>query len=493
MAAMFFSTLLWMACGQVYRPVVIPTTTVPPNPANFHAVFSLNSNGSYDPAPAIFSYGMGTAFQIDVSGDTNSGVANMGINPTHAAILSNNSRVFVASAGSVEPGGADVVSSFTPAFASTTAVGLGTVNTFSLPAGSLPVFVNSTQTSTVYVANFGTNSVSSLNTSLNVVSQTVPVGTNPVSLATTSNGTKLYVANQGGNSVSSLNTVDLSQNTVTGFTGITPVWVVARGDSQKVYVLTQGDGNLVTIDTATDAVSSSIPVGAGANYISYDPHLQRLYVTNPATSTLHIFSVTGGLGDTPTLLTSINLSTTAVSGNYPTCLNPCPVSVAALPDGTRAYVASYQLSSCSDPTFSTSCKILPQVTVIDTVSNTEKTTVFPLPATGSTPPSVAEAIDCIPSFPYSPEGVAIPGTSALRLSSRFRMSTAAAADSSRVYVAMCDAGSVAIINTTTNTIAVDPNVPDTLVTNLPAPFGAGSPQPNGQPPQQSPVFLLTGQ
>ena len=28
-----FSLVLWMACGQVYRPVVIPTTTKPPNPA----------------------------------------------------------------------------------------------------------------------------------------------------------------------------------------------------------------------------------------------------------------------------------------------------------------------------------------------------------------------------------------------------------------------------------------------------------------------------
>jgi len=36
---------------------------------------------------------------------------------------------------------------------------------------------------------------------------------------------------------------------VTGFTGVTPVWVVARADGQKVYVLTQGDGQLVTIDT----------------------------------------------------------------------------------------------------------------------------------------------------------------------------------------------------------------------------------------------------
>jgi hypothetical protein len=166
-----------------------------------------------------------------------------------------------------------------------------------------------------------------------------------------------------------------------------------------------------------------------------------------------------------------------------------------LPDGSRVYVASYTLSSCSDPIFSTSCKVVPQVIVIDAPSNTVKTTVFPLPVGqgNTTPPSVSESIDCIPSVPYSPAGVTIPGTSTPGFSTRFRLSTAAAADSSRVYVGVCDAGSVAIINTTTNTIAVGGNVPDTLVTNLPAPFGAGIPPANSEPPAQNPIFLLTGQ
>jgi hypothetical protein len=62
-----------------------------------------------------------------------------------------------------------------------------------------------------------------------------------------------------------------------------------------------------------------------------------------------------------------------------------------------------------------------------------------------------------------------------------------------VYASLCDGGSVAIINTTTATIATDGNnTPDLLVTDLPAPFSAGPPV-NGEPPPQTPVFLLTGQ
>src|ERR1700688_4067736 len=88
-AAVALATLLEISCGQVYRPVVIPISITPPSPANFHAVFSINANVPFN---------QGTASQIDVSGDTAIGTVNVGVNPTHAAVLPNNSRVFVASA-----------------------------------------------------------------------------------------------------------------------------------------------------------------------------------------------------------------------------------------------------------------------------------------------------------------------------------------------------------------------------------------------------------
>jgi len=78
-------------------------------------------------------------------------------------------------------------------------------------------------------------------------------------------------------------------------------------------------------------------------------------------------------------------------------------------------------------------------------------------------------------------------------SARFRMSAAASADGSRVYASMCDGGSVAVVDTTTSTIATGVNTSDNLVTDLLAPFSAGPTQPNGEPLPQSPVFLLAGQ
>src|SRR5690349_5435578 len=97
-AAIALAALLEISCGEVYRPVVIPINTTPPNPANFHAVYGISANVPFNP---------GTALQIDVSGDSTIGVANIGVNPTHATLLPNNSRIFVASAGSLFPGDAD--------------------------------------------------------------------------------------------------------------------------------------------------------------------------------------------------------------------------------------------------------------------------------------------------------------------------------------------------------------------------------------------------
>lgn len=499
LAAVVLLTQLCLSCGQVYRPVVIPLTTTPPSPAGFHTVFAISTN--------VPSY-PGGAMQIDVAGDSiaaetpssDRSAPNLGNNPTHAAILPNLSRVFVASAGSVLPGGVDVLSSFTPAFQSTIASGLGAVTTISLPAGSQPVFVATTQSTAVYVANYNSNSVSAINTTLNAVINSAPVGVNPVALAETPNGLKIYVANQGDNSVSSLNTADLSPNSVTGFTGITPVWAVARGDSQKIYVLTQGDGQLVTIDTATDAVTSSLPVGGGANFIFYDPHLNRLYVTNPLTGMVYVFSDTGGANDTPIQLAAFSFAL----GSIPCPTGPAacaPASVTALPDGTRFYVASYQTAaSCPDPTVAGSC-IIPSLTVFDANSLTVK---YPSAPTMTlltwSPPCATSLCQAGPfaqnQYAVSPVAACAPAVLYSPSTTRFRVFTTSAADSSRVYVSMCDAGAFAVIDTTdsnANNPGGSGNPTDTLVTDLPAAFSAGAIQSNGEPPNQNPIFLLTGQ
>jgi YVTN family beta-propeller protein len=487
LAAVALAALLEISCGQTYRPVVIPINITPPNPANFHAVFGISVNAPFSP---------GSALQIDVSGDTIIGTASMGVNPTHAAIIPNNSRIFVASAGSLFTGDADVVTGFSPAAASTTATGLGAPLTFTLPYGSLPVFLNTSSSSNMYVANYGTNSVTSLNLNAGIPGLSGTVGTHPVALAETSDGLNLYVANESSNTVTDISPTDMS-TVATIPVGNTPVWAVARPDGLRVYVVTQGDGQLYTIRTDTNAVVSNQSVGgAGANFVLYDKSRNRLYVTNPGAASVYIFDTTT---DPPTPLGNASGALTIAAPPIPAGTAPCvsatcsytsvmPVSVAALPDGSRFYVASYVTaaagSPCPDPSVTAAGCVIPQVTVFDAGSLAVKTTVFPLlPTSVATSGfAVAPVAFCAPVFPYTPA------------SARFRMSATASEDGSRAYASVCDGGSVAIINTTTSTLSSgSTSTPDTLVFDLPAPFSAGAAQSNGEPPPQNPVFLVTGQ
>ncbi len=71
-----------------------------------------------------------------------------------------------------------------------------------IPVGTLPVFVAISPDGThVYVRNRD-GTVSVITTATGVVSATITVGTNPVGLAITPDGTHAYVANNGDGTVS---------------------------------------------------------------------------------------------------------------------------------------------------------------------------------------------------------------------------------------------------------------------------------------------------
>lgn len=553
LAAVALATLLWASCGDIYRPVVIPINITPPNSANFHAVFGISANVPFN---------QGTALQIDVSGDSNIGVANMGVNPIHAAILPNNSRVFVASAGSLFAGDSDVVTAFYAATDSSIATGLGTPTTFSFPnvgtgqsssivgiseAGNLvtitvnavlsnaipgaviavsgvsitgyngnflissvngttiqyqdsttglaaasggtatvpvvcsylPDFVASAQNTSVYVANYGVEGGANCNVAstdsvalLNPVSNTIdniaylPGGTHPVAMAETPDGLNLYVLNQGNNTVTDLSPIDLSTLAIIPV-GNTPAWAAMRVDGKRLYVVTQGDGQLYTVRTGTNALASVQSVGGpGANFAFYDKSLNRLYVTNPSAATVYVFDATS---DSPTLMAAISLTT----GTNAPCPGGCsPVSVTALPDGSRFYVASYQsVTACPDPNIGPSLPcVIPRLTEFDARSLAVKPAsssrvapslpVLMEPQFAPTQYAVPVVSSCVAAVPYTPS------------STRFRMFTTAAADGSHVYVSICDAGSIADINTAPSSIATGgSNAADVLVSDLTAPFG----------------------
>jgi len=440
--AILLLILAWSGCGDTFRPVAVPIPAPPPDPSSFHFVLMIGENGPNNP---------GSTTRIDVSGDTNVGEAAVGLGPVHATLLPNGSRIYVAN--SLE----DTVSSYALSNAPT-------VTTTSLPAGSLPVFVHTTENGTVYVADSGTGTVAAISTANNVVgkiiqvdpTQTLPDSSSkPVALAETPDGKKLYVVNQGAGSVTSINTIDGSVNhNKTIPTGTSPVWAVARSDNARLYVLNSGDGTVSVIDTSSDRVlPGTFSVGVGTNcppfpcgFMFYDKTRNHLYVTNPKANTLTALDASVD----PTNPPNPPLFVVSVPAS--------PVSVAALPDGSRIYVASLVASGGSAAS---------QVTVINALNGSIRTTI---------------PLGTVPVDTVNPTGCGTPSPAFTQPFVRFRVSVATSADSSRVYVANCDAGSTAIIPTSN----------DQLMLHLPAPL-SDFPAPNGaNPPPQNPVFILAG-
>jgi DNA-binding beta-propeller fold protein YncE len=419
-------------CGQTYRPIIIPNAPIFPNPKAAHTVVSINDNGTFVP---------GTAMVVDVSGDTNISVEDVGVTPVHAVQQAANQVLVVNRSLTGSLGDSITKLTFN-------SILINGKSTTSLPLNSAPNFVATTEANQAYVTlpGFTPPSVGIVNTNSNSLVNTIPVGVNPVALAETPNTQKLYVANQGDNTVSGFNTLDRSLRGVTTINA--PVWLIVRSDSQRLYAL--GNGVISTLDiTATAGPDSLIDASIttpGATFMLYDSNLNRLYI--PGAAQLTMLDVSQS---TPHLIGATPIAVPTIQPSSRTPADPCAatpsttlnaVAVTALPDGSRAYVGAYYEDANHN--------ICPQVTVIDAVSNSIKS------------------------------NIAIPGFAAfdtLCSASRFRLMMAASGDSTRAYLSSCDGGNVNIIDTAT----------DSYVVGLPAPIGS-----RVQNPPQNPVFLIAG-
>jgi DNA-binding beta-propeller fold protein YncE len=437
-------------CGETFRPIIIPNPPQFPNPAASHSVVSINDNGTIVP---------GSAMVIDVSGDSDASVANVGLAPVHG--VQQTASVFLVVNHSVSGAQADSLTKLN--FGGTVI----STSTISLPENSAPNFVATTESSQAYVlmptyvdptTNVVVPSIQVVNTSANNLVATIPVGNNPDAMAETPNAQKLYVANQADNTIDGFNTADRSSRTVSGsFNG--PLWLIARSDSQRLYVL-NGNGVVSTVDTTSTlgpdtVIDASVNV-PGAAYMLYDGNLNRLYI--PAGSQLTILDVSQSV---PAILAGGPITIPTVAPSSRGASDPCSMTsppplltvaaVAALPDGTRAYVGSYYEDAVGGVNY-----FCPQVTVIDVASNKIKSKI-------AVPGFAAFDAFCSPlQSPRAP---------------RFRIMMAAGGDSSRAYLASCDGGNVNFIDTSS----------DTYILNMPAPIGSRL-----NNPPQNPVFLIAG-
>jgi DNA-binding beta-propeller fold protein YncE len=528
--------VLWLyvictGCGDTFRPIIIPNPPTFPNPAAAHTVVAINDNGASV---------AGSAMVIDVSGDSISSVADcttplcIGVAPVHAVQQTANQVLVVNHSDSISK------------VSFSNIINISSTTTIGLPPGSAPNFVSvAPNQTTAYVTlpNFAPPSIGVVSTTSNNMFGTISLSSSasPVALSVTPDNTKLYVANQGNGTISGFNTVDRSSRTITGSLGLPPIWLVARTDSQRVYVLEETSGTvggtLASIDTTSTVgpdtlteTSISVP---GATIMTYDPNLNRLYI--PGGQQLAIVDVSQS---PPPLLATINIP------SFPLLSLPSvaatAVAVAALPDGSRAYVGSYAvlpsqfnisavLGDGSTGTYAYNLTVghdlTPGVTVTVTGTDTQQVSGFdgtyivsaivsgttacpgtcfqtsnPTNTNGTTYPvaglgtgsnifaqvtvvnatsNTVKTTAAVPGFPDATNQNYANGLyfAPVCATTHFRFMMAAAGDSSRAYLSSCDGGNVNIIDTSN----------DTYIENLTAP--ASSRLNN---PPQNPVFLFAG-
>lgn len=335
-AAVLLLALIWLGCGDAFRPVANPTFPPGGDPQGQRNAISVNHAGG----------ATGSTTHINVSGDTVVAAHTVGKGPVHAGTTSGSLSIFIANAGD------DTVS----AYNTFNAAALAT--TISLPAGSVPVFVHSTQSNRMYVANSGTATVGFIDAVSFVLTDLVGVGNNPVALAELPGGNKVYCVNQNDNTVSVISTQDkLVLATIP--VGNVPSFAVANDVGTFVFVANKTDGTVSVIDTATDTVTTTLTVGTAPNFLFFDRSLKRVYVTNSGAGTVSIIRT--------------DVALPVVQGT-PITVGTTPLSVTVLADGSRAYVANSGSGN---------------VSVITTSNNTVIGTI----PVGTNPVSIASSTD----------------------------------------------------------------------------------------------------
>src|SRR5205809_261187 len=150
-----------------------------------------------------------------------------------------------------------------------------------------------------------------------------------------------YITNLNDNTVS---VIDTASNTVTATVpvGTFPNGVAVAPDGAHVYVANVLDGTVSVIDTGSNAVTATVPVGGVPVGVAVTPDGARVYVASFSGSTVSVIA------------TASNSVTATVA------VGQSPEGVVVTPDGTRVYVANFNANT---------------VSVIATASNTVTATV----------------------------------------------------------------------------------------------------------------------
>ena len=250
-------------------------------------------------------------------------------------------------------------------------------------------------------------------------------GTTPVTATITAtpaaSTSRAYISNGNSDNVSVINTLT---NTVTATipVGNNPLGVAVSPDGTKVYVTNKFDQTVSVINTATNTVTATIPVNFDPFSLAVSPDGTRVYVANP-------------LANDVTIINAIN---NTVIGNVPVGNNPQQAAVNF--DGSKVYITNAGSNNIS---------------VINTSDNTVTTI-----AAGINPYGIIFSKDGTKLFVTNLGGntVSVIDTLSKTITATINVGTnpidaALSPDGTKLYVSNQGSNNISVINTATNTVA----------------------------------------
>ena len=342
-AAALASVLVPVAgCGNTYRPVV--TAINPVGPAAQPQKYAVAVAASPNPGtPGLMTL-------VDFSGDTILVTPEVGVAPYYLQLDSAGFTGYTFN-------GDGTLTSFD---VSTSLQTQNVVQTTLLP-GASPVSLLS-QGGSIYIAQPGRSSIGELKGFPPSLQQELPVATNPVYVVGVAGAPRVYGISQGTpGGIGSIAAIETTSNTISTTlpVGKGPVYGVMTGDGKRAFILNNSDGTVTVVNSQTnqlDTPTSTITVGTAPIWADLAPTRSELVVANAgngiSAGTLSIINIP--LCSAAALPTNPNCDPTnpidavgfgQVLANVPVGRNPVMVSV--LQDGTRAYVANYADSTVS--------------------------------------------------------------------------------------------------------------------------------------------------
>ncbi|MFD4673980.1 beta-propeller fold lactonase family protein [Lentzea sp. NPDC058450] len=275
-----------------------------------------------------------------------------------------------------------------------------------------------------YVANNG-GGVSVIDTATNAVSTTIADGNgnSPYMAAVAFDGTRGYVTNTVQNT---LTVIDTPTNTVDKSipVGSHPAGVAVAPGGGFAYVTNYLDGTVSVVDTATLTVTATIAVGSNADGVVVTKDGSAVYVTHDQPG--------------PSKVSVIDTTSNAVVGTIP--VGNAATAIAASPDGTRMYVVNKGSDS---------------VSAIDVATRT----VVGTAAVGFTPHGIAVMPDGSRAYVTNSEfdRVSVVDLASMTETQKILVgdrpiSVALTPDGGSAYVTNYNSNSVSIIDTASNTV-----------------------------------------